>query len=157
MQANLLLGHMKAFPVKPQTLWRQAFPGLLLGAVASRVVTWVNGEPFSWPNTMPLMVIAAVMVVALYFLQPTLCGESGVKAVNTWGFRKHVAWSEIKSVSLGRLYLIQPSLKLVDSEGRSYWIARDTKDLRSMHTLAKAHGGPGHPLTVALETPLYQL
>ena len=117
----------------------------------------MNGEPFSWPNTMPLMVIAAVMVVALYFLQPTLCGESGVKAVNTWGFRRHVAWSEIKSVSVGRLYLIQPSLKLVDSEGRSYWIARDTKDLRSMHTLAKAHGGPGHPLTVALETPLYQL
>jgi hypothetical protein len=103
------------------------------------------------------MAIAAVMVVAIYFLQPTLCGESGVKAVNTWGLRKHVAWSDIKSVSLGRLYLVQPSLKLVDSQGRSYWIARDTKDLRSMHTLANAHGGPDHPLTVALETPLYKL
>jgi hypothetical protein len=148
---------MKAFPVKPQTLWRQAFPGLLLGAFASRAATWMNGEPFSWPNTVPLMVIAAAMVVAIYFLQPTLCGASGVKAVNTWGFRKHVAWNEITSVSFGRLYLLQPSLKIIDCNGRRYWIARDTKDLGSMHALAKIHGGACHPLTLALETPLYQL
>ena len=148
---------MNAFPIKPQTLWRQAFPGLLLGALASRAASWLNGEPFSWPNTVPLMAIAAVMVVAIHFLQPTLCGESGVKAVNTWGFRRHIAWTDIKSVSLSRLYLIQPSLKLVDLAGRRYWIARDTKNLGCMHKLAKAHGGANHPLTVALETPLYQL
>ncbi len=103
------------------------------------------------------MVIAAVMVVALYFLQPTLCGESGVKAVNSWGFRRHLAWTDIQTVSLGRLYLIQPSLKLVDPAGRWYWIARDTKGLDSMHALAKVHGGLKHPLTLALETPLYRL
>jgi len=148
---------LKAFPVKIPTLWRQAFPGLVLGALVARINLWIQGEPFSLPSTLPLMGLAAVVVVVVYFFQPTLCGASGLKVMGTWGFRRHVAWPEIREVSFSRLYHLQPSLKLIDGHGRAHWIARDTKDLRGLHALAKQFGGPSHPLTVALETPLFQL
>jgi hypothetical protein len=148
---------LKSFPVKIPTLWRQAFPGLVLGALVARVNLWVQGEPFSLPNTLPLMGVAAVVVITIYFFQPTLCGASGLKVMNGWGIRKFVAWPEIGQVTLGRLYFIQPSLKLTDLQGRTFWIARDTKDLLGLHTLAVKYGGSSHPLTLALETPLFRL
>jgi hypothetical protein len=148
---------LKAFPIKIQTLWRQAFPGLVMGAAVARVIDWTQGLPFSWPNTLPLMAVAALIVVTGYFLQPTLVGAEGLKAMTIWGFRRHIRWADIQAVSLTRLYLVQPSLRLTDSTGRSYWIARDTKNLQGLHALALQHGGKSHPLTVALETPLFQL
>lgn len=148
---------MKSFPVRITALWRQAFPGLLLGAIVARLSLWMQGEPFSLPSTLPLMAIAAVLVVVIYYLQPTLAGEPGIKAMNIWGVRRLVGWSDIESVSFARWYLVQPSLKLVDRSGRTYWIARDTKDLGALHALAVEHGGAGHPLAKALETPMYAL
>jgi hypothetical protein len=129
----------------------------VLGAIVGRVSLWVQGQPFSLPSTLPLMVIAAVLVALMYYLLPTLAGEQGVKAMNTWGIRRLVPWSEIKSVTFARWYLVQPSLKLVDQDGNAYWIAKDTKDLGALHALAVQHGGAAHPLAQALETPLYAL
>lgn len=148
---------MKSFPVKIQTLWRQAFPGLLLGAVVGRASLWVQGQPFSWPESWPLMAAAAVMVSALYFFQPTLAGAAGLKAMQFWGLRRFVAWADVREVSFARLYFVQPSLRLVDKHGRVYWIARDTRDLLGLYGLVKQHAGAGHPLTRALETPLFKL
>ncbi len=145
------------FRVKLPTLWRQAFPGLVLGAVVGRVSLWIQGEPFSLPNTLPLMAIAAAMVVVLYYFSPTLAGQQGIKAMNSWGVRRLVPWSEVESVSFARMYWIQPSLKLIDHAGRAYWIARDTKDLRGLHAITVQFGGSSHPLAKALEVPLYAL
>ena len=148
---------MKAFRVKIPTLWRQASAGLLLGAFTARLLLWWEGEPFSLPNTLPLMGVAAVVVALLYLFSPTLAGPAGLKVMNAWGFRRPVAWAEIERVSFARMYFVQPALKLVTTAGRTYWIARDTKDLDGLHALALVHGGQGHPLTQALETPLHAL
>jgi hypothetical protein len=148
---------MKAFPVKLPTLWRQIFPSLVAGAVLGNGLRWLRGEPFSLPETLPLMLTAAVVVAATYFFSPTLAGAEGLKVMTAWGFRRPVRWEEIQSVSFARLYFFQPSFKLVTARGRSYWIARDTKDMAGLHALAFARGGPDHPLTRALETPLYAL
>jgi hypothetical protein len=148
---------MKSFPVKIPTLWRQAFPGLVLGALVARASLWLQGQPFSWPETWPLMLVAAAMVCAMYFFQPTQAGPAGLKAMQYSGLRRFVAWSEVGEVGFGRLYFIQPSLRLVDRQGRVYWIARDTRDLKGLHALARQFAGPAHPLTRALETPLFAL
>ena len=103
------------------------------------------------------MLMAAVMVVLLHYFQPTMAGSSGIKAMNSWGYRRLVKWTDIESVSFGRLYFIQPSLKIIDNRGRTHWIAKDTKDLRGLHSIASEFGGAKHPLTVALETPLFAL
>lgn len=148
---------MKPFRVKIPTLWRQAFPGLALGGIVGRLSLWIQGEPFSLPNTLPLMAIAAVLVVLMHYLQPTMAGEDGIKAMNSWGVRRFLKWSDIASVTFGRMYGVQPSLKLTDRNGRAYWIARDTKHLGALHALAVEHGGRTHPLARALETPLHAL
>ncbi len=148
---------MKPFRVKIPTLWRQAFPGMMLGGIIGRLSVWIKGEPFSLPNTLPLMALAAFVVVVIYYFQPTLAGKDGVKAANSWGTRKLLKWSDIQSVTFGRLYLLQPSLRLIDGRGRSHWIAKDTKDLGGLHTLAVEYGGKKHPLARALETPLHAL
>jgi hypothetical protein len=148
---------MKPFPVKIPTLWRQAFPGLLMGGVVARCIEWTQGQAFSLPNTLPMMAVAAVLVAVAYFFQPTLAGAAGLKLMSAWGFRRQVAWHDIQSVTLARLFWVQPSLKLTDGAGRAHWIARDTKDLRGLHALALQHGGKDHPLTRALETPLFHL
>lgn len=148
---------MKPFRVKVAALWRHAFPGLVLGAIAGRVILWVQGQPFSLPSTLPLMGVAAVMVALTYYLLPTLAGEQGLKVMNSWGLRSFLRWSDIKSVGFARWYLVQPSLKLTDHDGKAYWIAKDTKGLEVLHDLAVRHGGKDHPLAKALETPLYAL
>jgi hypothetical protein len=148
---------MERFPVKLPALWRQAFPGLVLGAVVGRVSLWVQGQPFSWPATLPLMAVAAVMVVALYVLTPTLAGPAGLKVTTFWGIRRPLAWGDVVSARLARLYLVVPSIELRDARGRRFWISRDTRNLARLHALARAHGGPAHPLTRVLETPLHGL
>ena len=129
----------------------------MLGAIVGRVSLWVQGQPFSLPSTLPLMVIAAVMVALMYYLLPTMAGERGVKAMNTWGIRRLVPWTEIESVTFARWYFVQPSLKLVDRRGNVYWIAKDTKDLGALHAISVHYGGAAHPLAQALETPLHAL
>ena len=129
----------------------------MAGAIVGRLSSWMQGEPFSLPKTLPLMVVAALLVVLLHFLQPTLAGADGVKAITAWGTRGFVAWGDIERVAFGRLYLLQPSLKLTDRRGRAYWIATDTKDLGALHALACRYGGADHPLAKALETPLHAL
>jgi hypothetical protein len=147
---------MQSFHVKFPALWRQTFPALVLGAVCARLWQWVHGEPFSIPQTMPLAGVAAVMVLLVHYLQPTLAGPGGVKAMNVWGFRSFLRWDAIAEASFGR-YLLQPSIKLVDRRGRRYWIARETKNLQALHRLAAEFGGSAHPLKRILETPLHSL
>lgn len=148
---------MQNFPVRLPALWRQAFPGLLAGAVASRAWSWLQGEPFSWPQTLPLMLVAAVLVVVMHLLLPTQAGPEGLVLGTRWGWRCHVNWEDIVEVQHARLFPAQPGLKLRDRAGRIYWVPRDTQDLPGLHALALARGGPAHPLTQALERPMYLL
>jgi hypothetical protein len=148
---------MQSFPVKLPTLWRQVFPAGLFGAVVGRGLLWLEGQPFSWPNTLPLMAAAAVGVLAIYFFQPTQAGASGLYVMNSWGFRRRLAWTDVQAVDFARLYYLQPSLRIKDLKGRHHWIAVDTKDLQGLHALVQTHGGAQHPLLKALETPLYRL
>lgn len=148
---------MKPFRVKIPTLWHQASQGLFLGALIARLQSLARGEAFSLPDELPLMAMTAVAVIVAYFLQPTMAGKPGIKAMTFWGFRRQVPWPEIASVTFARLYYMQPSLKLTDRQGRSYWIARDTKDLPGLHAMAIEFGGVDHPLTRALETPMHAL
>jgi hypothetical protein len=128
-----------------------------VGGLIARASQWAQGEPFSLPSTLPLMAIAAAMVVLMYFLQPTLCGPNGLKLMTRWGYRRHLKWSDVAAVSLDRAFFVQPSLKVQDPRGRVHWIARDTKNLKGLHGLAIQHAGTGHPLVQALEIPLYAL
>jgi hypothetical protein len=155
MNPDHLTAAMKSFPVKIPTLWRQAFPAMMIGAAGSKLKHWLQGEPLTMPNTLPYMVVAAVVVAYSYFLQPTMAGPKGLKAMRTWGWRSLVAWTEITDVTFARYYLLQPSFRLVDVKGNVYWIARDTKDLKGLYATAKEFGGPDHPFTKALETPLF--
>lgn len=148
---------MQAFPPKILALWRQAYLGLVVGGLIARPSQWAQGEPFSLPSSLPLMAIAAAMVVLMYFLQPTLCGPTGLKFITHWGYRHHLKWSDVAAVSLARAFFVQPSLKIQNSRGRVHSIARDTKNLKGLHALAIQHAGPDHPLVQALVTPLYAL
>ncbi|MBL8516588.1 MAG: hypothetical protein JNM76_06435 [Betaproteobacteria bacterium] len=148
---------MKDFPIKLPTLWRQMFPAAMLGGLLAQALHWMQGQPFSTPGTLKTMAATAIMVLIVHHLQPTEAGERGLNVMNSWGFRRLLAWTDVQSVVFGRMYWVQPSLRLRDAQGRSYWIAIDTKDLAGLHELALAHGGPDHPLTRALETPLHRL
>jgi hypothetical protein len=148
---------MQAFRVRPVALWRLTFPSLVLGALLGSLPGWWAGRAVVWPDTVPLMAVAAVMVVLTYWLQPTLAGPAGLRVMNSWGVRGFVGWSEVASVELARLYGLQPSLRLRNHRGRSYWIARDSERLQDLWALAVQHGGAQHPLALALQTPLYRL
>jgi hypothetical protein len=148
---------MKSYPVKIPTLWQQASQGLLLGAVVVRVNLWLKGAAFSWPDTLPFMGFTALAVTIVYFFQPTVCGAQGLKVMTAWGFRRSLRWEQVTQVGFARLYLLQPSFKLVDDKGRSHWISRDTKDLKGLYEDALRFGGASHPLTRALRTPLYEV
>ena len=130
---------------------------MMVGAAGAKLKHWLQGEPLSMPNTLPYMVLAAVVVAYSYFLQPTVAGPKGLKAMRSWGWRSHVAWAEITDVTFARYYLLQPSFRLVDVKGKVYWIARDTKDMKGLYAIAREFGGPNHPLTNALETPLFAI
>jgi hypothetical protein len=147
----------QAFRVRLPALWRQAFPGLMAGAVTARLLDVLQGRAFSWPQTLPLMVVAAVMVVSLHLLLPLRAGPRGLKALNVWGWPRHVAWEEVVEARLARVMWLYPSIRLSDTRGRSLWISLDTQNLAGLHALARTHGGAAHPLTRVLETPLHAL
>ena len=109
----------------------------MLGAAGAKFKHWLQGEPLPMPNTLPYMVLAAVVVAYSYFIQPTMAGPKGMKAMRSWGWRSVVGWTEIADVTFARYYLLQPSFRLVDVKGRVYWIARDTKDLKGLYAIAR--------------------
>lgn len=146
-----------AFRVRLPALWRQAFPGLLTGAVVARLIDLAQGRPFSWPETLPLMIVCAGIVVALHLLLPLRAGPAGLKALDAWGWPRRLAWEEVSDARLTRMLGVFPSIRLRDARGRSLWISLDTQNLGGLHALAQAHGGPTHPLTRVLETPLHAL
>ncbi|MCW5610499.1 MAG: hypothetical protein KIS83_07410 [Rubrivivax sp.] len=148
---------MQSFPVKIPSLWRQTLGGMTAGGVAARLHQWVQGEAFSWPASLPLMAAAAVLVALVYFLQPTRAGSAGLKLMTSWGLRRQLRWTDVRQVTLARAHLLQPSLKVLDHEGRVHWIDRDTRNLRGLYELALRHGGEDHPLARALRTPLHAL
>ncbi len=148
---------MQNFPVRLASLWRQAFPGLMAGAVASRGWSWLEGGAFSWPQSLPLMLLAAVLVVALHLLLPTQAGPEGLVLGTAWGWRRRVGWEDIVEVRHARLFPMQQGMRLRDRQGRIFWISRDTEDLSGLHALALSRGGPAHPLTLALEMPMHRL
>lgn len=115
------------------------------------------GEPFSLPSTLPLTATAAVMVVARCWLSSVVAGAPGLNVMDAWGMRRFVAWSDVKPASLTRESLIHPPVRLVDRQGHSSWIARDTRDLGALHAIAVGFGGAGHPLARVLPTPLHRL
>jgi hypothetical protein len=148
---------MQSFRVKLPALWRQTFPALVIGASLAQVINWLEGQPWSWPPTLLLMGIAAVMVLGMHWLQPTQAGPQGLRLMGADGLRRAVRWDEIVEVRMGRMHGLQPALRIIDRRGRSLWLPRDTHDLRGLHALALHHGGAEHPLTRALATPLYAL
>lgn len=149
--------HMQRFPVRLPALWRQAFPGVMAGAVAGQALGWLQGEPFSWPQSLPLMAVAAITVVLVHLLMPTEAGPEGLKLGTFWGWRRDVAWEDIASAEHLRGVPLVVGIRLRDRQGRSYLLPRDTVGLPALHALARSRGGPEHPLTRALEMPMYRL
>lgn len=148
---------MQRFPVRLPALWRQAFPSAMLGALTGQGLGWLQGEPFSWPQSLPLMAAAAVTVVLIYLLMPTEAGPEGLKLGTFWGWRRNVAWEDIASAEHLRGVPLVVGIRLRDRRGRNYLLPRDTVGLPALHALAHARGGPQHPLTRALEVPMYRL
>jgi hypothetical protein len=146
---------LESFRVRLPALWRQASAGLLAGALTSSVLLWLQGEPWGWPQTVPMTLAAAVGTAISFVLQPTQAGAAGLYVLSTWGFRKRLAWAEVRGAVLARQYGLWPAFKLHDERGRAYWISRDTTRLDRLHALALQHGGPAHPLVQVLQTPLY--
>lgn len=148
---------MQRFPVRLPALWRQAFPGVMAGAVAGQAWGWLQGEAFSWPQSLPMMVTAVITVVLVHLLMPTEAGPDGLKLGTFWGWRRSVAWEDIVSAEHLRGVPLMVGIRLRDRQGRNYLLPRDTVGLPTLHALAHARGGPRHPLTLALEVPMYRL
>lgn len=148
---------MEPFRIKLPALWRFVLPAMTIGVAVSAATQLLQGQRPTWPNTVPMMVFGAVLVLALYWLQPTLAGPGGLRVLNIWGFRRPVRWDEIVAVEHARYYLVMPAMRLVTAAGRSYWIPRESERLPALHALALRAGGPAHPLARALETPLHAL
>jgi hypothetical protein len=148
---------MTKFPLKLTALWRQIYPALLFGALLSQAIEWMRGNPFSLPSMFPLMALATVYVLYSHWLSPTMAGPAGLSLLNMWGARRAVPWGDVSEVRLARQYGIYPSFRVRCSKGRVYWIGTDCSRLAQLHALAERHGGPQHPLTLALATPLYAL
>jgi hypothetical protein len=146
---------LESFRIKLPTLWRQASAGMLVGALTSSGLQWAQGNPFNWPDTLPMTLAAAVAAVVSYLLQPTLAGPEGLHVMNSWGLRRRLGWADVEHAALARQHGLWPSFKLLDAQGRAYWISRDTLGLEQLHHLALQHGGTTHPLVRVLRTPLY--
>lgn len=111
---------LESFRVKLPALWRQASAGLLAGALTSSVLLWLQGEPWGWPQTVPMMLAAAVGTAISCLLQPTQAGAASLYVLSTWGFRKRLPWAEVRGAVLARQYGLWPAFKLHDERGRSY-------------------------------------
>ncbi len=148
---------MTKFPLKLTALWRQIYPALLIGAFFSQAVEWLRGNPFNVPSMFPVMALTTVAVLYSHWLYPTMAGPAGLRLLTWWGTRQPVAWDEVSEVRLARQLGIYPSMRVRCKKGRVYWIGTDCAHLNKLHALAEQYGGPHHPLTLALATPLYSL
>ena len=52
-------------------------------------------------------------------------------------------------------WAVQAGAAVCSRNKRTYWVAKITRNLAELHTLALNHGGAHHLLTRALETPLF--
>lgn len=146
-------------PTRLPLLWRIMVLSLTLGALAARLLEWLEGAPFRGVPTLFVTAVAAPSVLLWYYGFAGRAGEQGLKLFDSAGFPRRVAWDEIASASLRRWpYLLwAPSLRLVLRDGRVRWLPRETQGLAELHALALRVRGPGHPLVQALETPLHRL
>jgi hypothetical protein len=144
----------RTFRVRVPALWRQVFPIGLLTAALLRVGTWLSGEPFSWPSTLPLSLAAGLIVLVFYLLRPIQAGPGGLNLLSRFGHRRMVSWEEIPDAGFGHRQPLEPAFRVGDRRGRIHWIPRHTKELRILQEMAVQFGGANHPLAVILETPL---
>ena len=147
----------RSFRVKLPALWRQIFPIGIAVAALLRVGSWLSGQPFSWPSTIPLALAAGFIVVVFYLLRPVQAGPGGLHLLSRLGHRRFVAWDEIDAVRFSHRQPLEPAFRLTDRRGRVHWIPRHTKGLRELHDMAVRFGGAEHALTVALETPIWEV
>jgi len=142
------------FRVRLGALWRQVFPVATAAAVASATGRWASGQPFSLPSTLPLAVVAGVIVLGMHWLRPVRANEQGILLLRRSGGRRFLPWASISSVSFGRRLPLEPAFRIVDSSGAVLWLPRHTANLRALQLLAVQYGGDTHPLARALETPV---
>jgi hypothetical protein len=143
-----------AFRVRITALWRQVFPVATAAALASAISRWAAGQPFSLPSTLPLAVVAAVIVLGMYWLRPVQVKQEGILLLRRTGRRRLVPWQSITSVSFGRRLPLEPAFRVADSSGQIHWLPRQTANLRALQQLVVQYGGASHPLARALETPI---
>jgi hypothetical protein len=148
---------MTKFPLKISALWRQIYPALMVGGCLGQGYEWLRGGTFHLPNLMMIMGVAVLFVLYMRLIHPTMAGGTGLKLINGWGLRRPVAWDEIIEVRHARQFGFIPSLRIVASKGRVYWIGTEIGNLAELHALATTYGGPQHPLATALATPQYAL
>jgi len=144
----------KAFRVKISALWRQVFPVATAAALASAVSRWVAGQPFSLPSTLPLAVVAAIIVVGMHWLRPVQVNEQGLLLLRRSGQRRLVSWQSVSAVTFGRRLPLEPGFRIVDTANQVFWLPRHTANLRELQQLVVQHAGIDHPLAKALETPI---
>jgi hypothetical protein len=144
----------RPFRVKLGALWRQVFPVATAAALASALARWAAGDPFSLPSTLPLALVAAVIVLGMHWFRPVLAGEEGVVLLRRSGARRLVPWASFASVGFGRRLPLEPAFRITDTAGTVYWLPLHTANLRELQRLAARNGGPAHPLARALETPV---
>jgi hypothetical protein len=144
----------RSFRVKVPALWRQVFPIGLLTAVLLRVGSWLSGQPFSWPSTLPLALAAGSIVLAFYVLRPVQADAEGMNLLSRLGHRRFVRWGDMREVGFGHRMPLEPALRITDVRGGVHWIPRHTKDLRQLQRMSATYGGPAHPLALKLESPL---
>jgi Bacterial PH domain len=144
----------QSFRAKLPALWRQVFPIGIATALLVRVGSWLSGQPFSWPSTIPISLAAGLIVVAFYLMRPVQAGPAGLRLLNRLGFRRLVAWDDVCDVRFGRRQPLEPAFRLTDRRGKVYWIPRHTQGLRELQRMCMRFGGASHPLAVALETPV---
>ena len=142
------------FRVTLSALWRQVFPVATTAALASAIGRWVAGQPYSFPSTLPLAVVAAIIVLGMHWLRPVQAGPEGIMLLRRTGQRRLVPWQSITSVSFGRRLPLEPAFRVADSAGQIHWLPRHTANLRALQLLVAHYGGTAHPLARALETPI---
>ena len=119
-----------------------------------RVSSWLSGQPFSWPSTVPLAIATGLIVLLFYLLRPVQAGPDGLKLLSRLGHRRFVAWADVSEVRFGHRQPLEPAFRLTDRQGGVHWIPRHTRHLRVLQQMAVQFGGSDHPLAVVLLTPL---
>jgi hypothetical protein len=145
----------ESFPLKPATLWRAVWLGVLIGGFSYAAFDWLMGRPFSPRSTAVMAAAAAVTCVFIYFFMSTRANSQRLLLADSWGTRRALRWDDIASVSYTK-HWGHPNWRITSNTGKHHWLSRDTKNLRGLYELARMHGGEHHPLVKALEKPIYE-